>query len=103
MANESTDLNKTTTIQSKLRERIRKPRAVRSRILSFVVYSVLAFCVIYQAGTWYYTHRLYRERPAGVSYATLGDMAEREFRTKHPVLLFISPLIVGATRAALPK
>ena len=83
--------------------RTRQLRTMRSRVVSFFVYSVLSFCFIYSAGSWYYTHKLYRERPAGANYMTVGEMAEQEFRAKHPFVLFLSPVIIGGARAALPR
>ena len=79
------------------------PRTIGSRIVSFFIYSVLCFGFIYIVGSGYYTNKLYRERPAGANYMTLGDMAAKEFRTKHPMVLFLLPIIIGGTRASMPR
>ena len=78
-------------------------RTPRSRAVSFFVYSVLSFCFIYFVGSGYYINKMYRDRPPGTNYMTVGDMGEEEFRTKHPIVLFLLPLVIGGARAVLPR
>lgn len=78
-------------------------RTMRSRVTSFFAYSILLFCFTYMVGSSYYIKKLYRERPPGANYMTVGDMAAKEFRTKHPIVLFLMPPIIGGARAIMPR